>query len=922
MNKNSILLLGPAGTGKTYYAKQIAHGHKSLLIFLNNNSSYENLINGIEIITSGGTILYEERKKAILNFLLEAKANNSEEYYLILDDINRVDLNDILGEVIYALKNRGSIISLKNEDELQIFDNLKVIATASTSDTHSETLKKVVHYFDKIEYVQNDLDKYLLSLKEMKNKCLCPFGPLEYNELEKSLSEEYIKYTSKYCVFNKEYKKMEREYKIGYTYFLPPSGIPMKLWFESVQHKIRNQVRPLLFKLSEDGIIKKEYIPKEYVNDTRYIFGSIKEEQIIILNNSDILDEEINVFDNGHHLPIGQDAGGHHTSNWQYLILICIVRDMINNSLINHLDLFDIFLNDYDVLCYSTGQKTPSGKSISGLFLEENYVQYFCSNDNANGNKGSYTYRANLHKFLFNNKTYLMFNAYNADRLKVLCPYTIKDCIRPILRAQNGQKRHLYQTIKVLVYKYLSKYKKNLEQILEQEEILECRILFNQVINDLDFVSKLTDDDKYADKPYYIQLHGQNGRNIIDTIRNLPTWLYMKNNNGVYKIMSNEYKKIMNITKIKQMILQGPPGTSKTYSAKKFICDEIGITGDDWEKQIENYHLVTNNNEYKEPLTGKKTYWDIIQFHPSYTYEDFVRGIAVFPNQKPIYGEIKGENEYSIKMNPVNSIEYKSINKTIGKIAKLSLNAYKKAERENKLDECPNYYLIIDEINRANLATVFGKLIYALEYRGEEGKIKTPYVVDGTDSLVLPPNLYIIGTMNTADKSIGIIDYAIRRRFLFFKLLPNVNTIVNSINKKSPEADIKCCIEIQLFYVINVLFENCLNTFDYEKEDVQLGHTYFLRKSSDTKEIADQAMYRFLYQVVPIIFEYKKDGILDLGKIKSMNNSVEKEILKILSEILNANENKKIDKYKKMVTILVSPDAQSLIEKYLNDNKE
>lgn len=176
--------------------------------------------------------------------------------------------------------------------------------------------------------------------------------------------------------------------------------------------------------------------------------------------------------------------------------------------------------------------------------------------------------------------------------------------------------------------------------------------------------------------------------------------------------------------------------------------------------------------------------------------------------------------------------------------------------------------------------------------------------------------------MNTADKSIGIIDYAIRRRFLFFKLLPNVNTIVNSINKKSPEADIKCCIEIQLFYVINVLFENCLNTFDYEKEDVQLGHTYFLRKSSDTKEIADQAMYRFLYQVVPIIFEYKKDGILDLGKIKSMNNSVEKEILKILSEILNANENKKIDKYKKMVTILVSPDAQSLIEKYLNDNKE
>lgn len=73
MNKNSILLLGPAGTGKTYYAKQIAHGHKSLLIFLNDNSSYENLINGIEIITSGGTILYEERKKGNPQFFTRSK---------------------------------------------------------------------------------------------------------------------------------------------------------------------------------------------------------------------------------------------------------------------------------------------------------------------------------------------------------------------------------------------------------------------------------------------------------------------------------------------------------------------------------------------------------------------------------------------------------------------------------------------------------------------------------------------------------------------------------------------------------------------------------------------------------------------------------------------------------------------------------
>ena len=83
------------------------------------------------------------------------------------------------------------------------------------------------------------------------------------------------------------------------------------------------------------------------------------------------------------------------------------------------------------------------------------------------------------------------------------------------------------------------------------------------------------------------------------------------------------------------------------------------------------------------------------------------------------------------------------------------------------------------------------------------------------------------------------------------------------------------------FYVINVCLKIVLIHL-ITKRRCSIRTYLLLRKSSDTKEIADQAMYRFLYQVVPIIFEYKKDGILDLGKIKSMNNSVEKEILKIL----------------------------------------
>lgn len=85
------------------------------------------------------------------------------------------------------------------------------------------------------------------------------------------------------------------------------------------------------------------------------------------------------------------------------------------------------------------------------------------------------------------------------------------------------------------------------------------------------------------------------------------------------------------------------------------------------------------------------------------------------------------------------------------------------------------FFLIIDEINRANLATVFGELIYGLEYRTEP--VATPYSVNNNNRISMPDNLYIIGTMNTADKSIGGIDYAIRRRFLFFEQLPDVKVI-------------------------------------------------------------------------------------------------------------------------------------------------
>ena len=163
----------------------------------------------------------------------------------------------------------------------------------------------------------------------------------------------------------------------------------------------------------------------------------------------------------------------------------------------------------------------------------------------------------------------------------------------------------------------------------------------------------------------------------------------------------------------KQIIFQGPPGTGKTYVAQALA----------------------------KHLAGSEERVTLVQFHPSYAYEDFVRGF------RPTLTE-DGQAGFDLKDGPL-------------------LQAAKRAEGEP--DE--NHFLIIDEINRGNLAKVFGELYFLLEYRDE--KITLQYQRDDEEKFSLPPNLYIIGTMNTADRSIALVDLALRRRFYFVEFHPD-----------------------------------------------------------------------------------------------------------------------------------------------------
>lgn len=286
------------------------------------------------------------------------------------------------------------------------------------------------------------------------------------------------------------------------------------------------------------------------------------------------------------------------------------------------------------------------------------------------------------------------------------------------------------------------------------------------------------------------------------------------------------YNKIIDSFNNKLWEIKGRTGGFKSYedAVAKYFYD--------------NHFELLKTEEKK--IVEEKDFLNIIQFHPSYTYEDFVRGIVAKPNDE------------------VDGIIYEGENKTLVKFAENAL-----ADFDNK------YVLIIDEINRANLSSVLGELIYALEYRDEE--VESMYEVDGFQKLVLPKNLFIIGTMNTADRSVGHIDYAIRRRFAFVDVLPKeLNDDKTVFHKELFRKVSELFIENYDEYISNekvALKRTKTLSGEFKPEDVWLGHSYFIQKKLSENLLEPQDFsIRIDYEIKPILLEYVKDGIL-IGKV-------------------------------------------------------
>ncbi len=281
------------------------------------------------------------------------------------------------------------------------------------------------------------------------------------------------------------------------------------------------------------------------------------------------------------------------------------------------------------------------------------------------------------------------------------------------------------------------------------------------------------------------------------------------------------------LSKKHNIILQGAPGTGKTYNTAAIALNALDITDVD----LTDHKAVMIR--YDE-LLGKQIFFTT--FHQSLDYEDFVEGL------KPhVQTDDKG-NSIGVTYEPEDGIFKRACNKAV----------------ENAEDN-KSVVLIIDEINRGNVSKIFGELITLLESdKRSQGnhpiKVILPYT---KTEFGVPSNLYIIGTMNTTDRSTGTLDYALRRRFAFVTLQSDRSVIEKHYDKLG-NANLKD-MAVALFDDIKKFIESPKHLCgDMSIDDLMVGHSYFM--AEDEEELKDKVEY----EIIPLINEYINDGILNV----------------------------------------------------------
>ena len=279
-------------------------------------------------------------------------------------------------------------------------------------------------------------------------------------------------------------------------------------------------------------------------------------------------------------------------------------------------------------------------------------------------------------------------------------------------------------------------------------------------------------------------------------------------------LTSEEYDKLYRLLMYKKnVILQGAPGVGKTFLAKRFAYSIIGTKDD--------------------------RFIEVIQFHQNYSYEDFIMGY------KPT------DDNFELKTG-------------------LFYNFCKKAEKDP--DKTHKYFFIIDEINRGNLSKIFGELMMLIEgdKRGPQNRIKLAY---RDEEFFVPENVYIIGMMNTADRSLAMMDYALRRRFSFFDVEPafGKDSFKTYLKEKVINDDAIITKVIDRFKALNTKIADEDNSG--LGKGFCIGHSYFCIPPVSGQTAAEWYDAIIEFEVAPLLDEYWWDD-------KSKAEDCKKDLMK------------------------------------------
>jgi AAA domain (dynein-related subfamily) len=274
------------------------------------------------------------------------------------------------------------------------------------------------------------------------------------------------------------------------------------------------------------------------------------------------------------------------------------------------------------------------------------------------------------------------------------------------------------------------------------------------------------------------------------------------------------------LQQFRQIILYGPPGTGKTRLAR---CTALALLAAAGRIPVplgfDAGKLTEDEVQRRLSDLAQQGAFDLVVFHPAYEYEQFMGGIAP---------EARAE----------------------GLCYKIEPGVFLKMARWAEQNKCPAV-LIIDEINRGNLPKLLGELLYALEYR--DAKVRLPFEWQQRSDLMVPKDLYIIGTMNSSDRSIGHIDVAVRRRFGLLHIEPDPELVRTFWRDKDS------ILGDQLASLMDRLNRN-LDQKDPGGE-LRVGHAYFLADPS-LSNLKKQVERKWAHQVQQLLEEYGQ--LLDL----------------------------------------------------------